>query len=70
MCKHSQLTVIRCSCYDFSNVTTYLGRADVRAQLGVGDHKWSDCNRVVSQSPPAGVVGSSYRYRYRLCPTL
>ena len=27
-------------CYDFSNVGTYLDRADVRAALGVGNRKW------------------------------
>lgn len=35
-------------CYDFSNVAKYLSRKDVRAALGVGDHSWSDCNRVVT----------------------
>jgi len=35
-------------CYDFSNVATYLERADVRAALGVGNRKWSDCNHVVA----------------------
>jgi len=35
-------------CYDFSNVGTYLDRADVRSALGVGSRKWSDCNRAVA----------------------
>jgi len=35
-------------CYDFSNVAKYLSRADVRAKLGVGSRKWSDCNHVVA----------------------
>lgn len=35
-------------CYDFSNVATYLARQDVREQLGVGNHSWSDCNRIVT----------------------
>jgi len=35
-------------CYDFSNVATYLESPDVRAYLGVGDRKWSDCNHAVA----------------------
>eukprot|EP00656_Telonema_subtile_P037782 TRINITY_DN4213_c0_g8_i1.p1 TRINITY_DN4213_c0_g8~~TRINITY_DN4213_c0_g8_i1.p1 ORF type:complete len:455 (-),score=118.09 TRINITY_DN4213_c0_g8_i1:255-1619(-) len=35
-------------CYDFSNVGTYLDSAAVRAALGVGSRKWSDCNRAVA----------------------
>ena len=35
-------------CYDFSNVAKYLARQDIRAQLGVGNHSWSDCNRAVA----------------------
>jgi len=35
-------------CYDFSNVATYLDRPEVRAALGVGTRKWSDCNHVVA----------------------
>jgi len=41
-CEHPPL------CYDFSNVATYLDRAEVRAALGVGQRKWSDCNHVVA----------------------
>ena len=37
-------------CYDFSNVGTYLDRPEVRATLGVGTRKWSDCNHVVALS--------------------
>lgn len=35
-------------CYDFSNVGTYLDRPEVRATLGVGERKWSDCNHLVA----------------------
>ncbi|KAL1500122.1 hypothetical protein AB1Y20_012795 [Prymnesium parvum] len=35
-------------CYDFSNVGTYLNRPEVRAALGVGTHRWRDCNREVA----------------------
>ena len=35
-------------CYDFSNVGTYLNRPEVRAALGVGHHRWTDCNRLVA----------------------
>merc|ERR1719478_1711446 len=35
-------------CYDFSNVGTYLDRPEVRATLGVGKRKGSDCNRAVA----------------------
>jgi len=35
-------------CYDFSNVATYLDRPEVRAALGVGNRKWSDCNHAVA----------------------
>jgi cathepsin A (carboxypeptidase C) len=35
-------------CYDFSNVGTYLSRADVQTILGVSGRKWSDCNRAVA----------------------
>jgi len=35
-------------CYDFSNVGTYLDRPEVRAALGVGNRKWSDCNHAVA----------------------
>jgi len=35
-------------CYDFSNVATYLDRPEVRATLGVGNRKWSDCNHAVA----------------------
>merc|ERR1711865_438453 len=35
-------------CYDFSNVATYLESPSVRAYLGVGDRKWSDCNHAVA----------------------
>jgi len=37
-------------CYDFSNVGTYLDRPEVRAALGVGNRKWSDCNRAVAMA--------------------
>jgi len=36
-------------CYDFSDVGTYLARADVRAAIGVGDREWSSCNMQVNQ---------------------
>jgi len=35
-------------CYDFSNVATYLKRADVKAALGTTGHGWSDCNHAVA----------------------
>jgi len=35
-------------CYDFSNVGVYLERPEVRAALGVGDHRRSDCNHAVA----------------------
>lgn len=35
-------------CYDFSNVATYLGKDDVKEQLGVKGRKWSDCNHEVA----------------------
>eukprot|EP00949_MAST-11_sp_MAST-11-sp1_P003566 g3566.t1 len=35
-------------CYDFSNVGKYLDRPEVRAALGVGSRKWSDCNHLVA----------------------
>jgi len=37
-------------CYDFSEVGTFLGLPQVRAALGVGSRKWSDCNRGVAMS--------------------
>jgi cathepsin A (carboxypeptidase C) len=37
-------------CYDFSNVGTYLDRPEVRATLGVGNRKWSDCNHLVAMA--------------------
>ena len=37
-------------CYDFSNVGTYLDRPEVRAILGVGERKWSDCNHLVAMA--------------------
>ena len=39
-------------CYDFSNVATYLSRADVKAALGVdAKREWSDCNSACSFKP-------------------
>jgi len=35
-------------CYDFSNVGVYLARPEVKAALGVGDHRWTDCNHAVA----------------------
>jgi cathepsin A (carboxypeptidase C) len=37
-------------CYDFSNVGTYLDTPEVRTTLGVGNRKWSDCNRAVAMA--------------------
>ena len=34
-------------CYDFDPLTKFLSRSDVRADLGVGNHSWTQCNRVV-----------------------
>lgn len=31
-------------CYDFSNMEELLSRPDTRAALGVGQHKWQECN--------------------------
>lgn len=35
-------------CYDFSNVGVYLDSPQVRSYLGVGNRKWSDCNKLVN----------------------
>ena len=34
-------------CYDMSGMTKFLSRSDVRADLGVGNHSWEQCNRLV-----------------------
>ena len=34
-------------CYDMSGITKFLKRSDVRADLGVGNHSWEQCNRLV-----------------------
>ncbi|XP_065897505.1 uncharacterized protein [Dysidea avara] len=34
-------------CYNFSQVTDFVQRKDVREALGVGDHSWSQCNTLV-----------------------
>lgn len=34
-------------CYDFSGVTKFLNRQDVREDLKVGNHSWEQCNRLV-----------------------
>ena len=34
-------------CYNMSGMTKFLSHSDVRADLGVGNHSWEQCNRDV-----------------------
>ena len=34
-------------CYDFSALDKFLARPDIQAELGVTNHKWEECNRLV-----------------------
>ena len=34
-------------CYNFSNITKFLSRSDVKADLGIGSHSWEQCNQLV-----------------------
>lgn len=34
-------------CYDFSLLDKFIQRADVKAELGVGDRSWTQCDMTV-----------------------
>ena len=67
-CSPAQKTATGGLCYDFSNVATYLGRADVRKTLGVPDKaQWSNCNHNVTLP---FVFGGDWMHRSATIPIL